>query len=41
MSLVMLGVSAFAVIIEVSWWAECRAERHVGLSEGGMTVRSL
>lgn len=35
-SLVMSGASAaFAVITEVSWWVECRGERHVGLSEGG------
>ena len=45
MSFVMPGqkieASALAVIAEVPWWAACRAERHVGLSEGGMTMRSL
>ena len=45
MSFVMPGqkiaASAFAVIAEVPWWAACRAESHVGLSEGGMTMWSL
>ena len=45
MSFVMPGqkidASAFAVIADVPWWAACRAERHVGLSEGGMTMWSL
>ena len=33
--------SAFAVIAEVPWSAACRAERHVGRSDGGITMRSL
>ena len=45
MSLVMPGqkmdASAFAVMAEVPWWAACSAERHVGLRDGGMTIRSL
>ena len=32
---------AFVVIAEVPWWEACRAERQVGLSEDGMTMRSL
>ena len=35
-----IDASAFAVIAEVLWWAACRADRHVGLSEGEMTMRS-
>jgi len=45
MSFVMPGqkidASTFAVIAEVPWWAACRAERQVGLSEDGMTTPSL
>ena len=36
-----IDASAFAVIAEVPWWEACRADGHVGLSEGGMTMRFL
>ena len=42
MSFVMPGqkidASAFAVMAEVPWWEACRAERHMGRSEGGMVL---
>ena len=45
MSFVMPGqkidASAFDVMADVPWWAACRADRHEGRREGGMTMRSL
>ena len=45
MSFVMPGQkidsSACDVMTDVPWWAACRADRHEGRSEGGMTIRSL
>ena len=45
MSFVMPGqkidASAFDVMADVPWWAACRADRHEGRREGGMTLRSL
>ncbi len=45
MSLVMPGqktdASAFDVMADVPWWAACRADRHEGRREGGMTILSL
>ena len=45
MSFVMPGqkidASAFDVIVDVPWWAACRADRHEDRREGGMTIRSL
>ena len=31
---------AFDVMANVPWWAACRADKHEGLSVGGMTIRS-
>ena len=45
MSFVMPGqkidASALDVMADVPWWAACRADRHAGRREGGMTIRSL
>ncbi len=45
MSFVMPGqktdASAFDVMADVPWWAACRADRHEGRREGGMTILSL
>lgn len=39
MSFVMPGqkmdVSAFEIMVDVPWWAACRADRHDGRKEGG------
>ena len=36
-----IDASAFDVMVDMPWWAACRADMHEGLSEGGMTIRSL
>lgn len=33
--------SALAVIVDVPWWAACRADKHLDLREGGTIMRSL
>ena len=39
--LVVIDASALDIMVEVPWWAACRAERQRGHREGGMTIRSM